>query len=313
MGAFGGEEAACGTSAPAQRGIYLVSPDDVGSRDLLLPLMGSQGVLRWTSVDDQRSASNRSGADGEITYAYGHFFDPALTADQRAALIEGGEEMRAFIDRSFTMHAGEAAAGAIVVDDITVHGSTAAVSFHALYQGRESPANPGQINGTAVLEDGTWKISRTTYCALSANDGEPCPPRFEDALGDLGVDLGAAPRAVKDLASLEFCGYERSQGSNRAQSLNEAARRCFLDRYGSRLPAVFVMEQTSVEGDPIVTIYRSTPEGRVEIFVDATRDAFGSGKWEHQTCGGVMTEFPNAPSPLPTYYFDGKACGSVQP
>jgi hypothetical protein len=175
MGVFGGEEAACGTSAPAQRGIYLVSPDDVGSRDLLLPLMGSQGVLRWTSVDDQRSASNRSGADGAITYAYGHFFDPALTADERAALIEGGAEMRAFIDRAFTRHAGEAAAGAIVVDDITVHGSTADVSFHALYMGHESPANPGQINGTAVLEDGTWKISRTTYCALSANDGEPCP------------------------------------------------------------------------------------------------------------------------------------------
>ena len=41
--------------------------------------------------------------------------------------------------------------------------------------GAESPANPGQINGTAVLEGGTWKISRVTYCRLSANDSEPCP------------------------------------------------------------------------------------------------------------------------------------------
>ncbi len=83
--------------------------------------------------------------------------------------------MRAFVDRSFNRHKGEAAAGAIVVDTITVHGTSADVSFHALYQGRESPANPGQINGTAVLEDDTWKISRATYCTLSANDGEPCP------------------------------------------------------------------------------------------------------------------------------------------
>ena len=308
MGTFGGEEAACGASAPAQRGIYLVSPDDVGSRDLLLPLTPSQGVLRWTSVDDQRTASNTSAADGAIAYAYGHFFDPALTADQRAALIDGSDEMRAFIDRSFAAHAGEAAAGAIVVDDINVHGATADVSFHALYMGAESPANPGQLNGTAVLEDDTWKISRTTYCMLSANDGEPCPPRFEDALADLGVNLDAAPGAVRSLGSLEFCGFEESQGFSRPQSLNEAARRCFLDRYGSRLPAVFAMMQTSVEGDPIVTIYRSTTEGHVEVFVDATRDAFGSGKWEHQTCGGVTTEFPNAPSPLPDYYFDGRDC-----
>jgi hypothetical protein len=172
MGIFGGEDA-CGTPAPVQRGIYLVSPD-TGARRLLMPLTPSQGILTWSDVTDQRDMKV-AGDDPSITYAYGHFFDPALTADQRAALIEGSDQMRTFIDRSFTRHEGEAAAGAIVVDDITVHGATADVSFHALYHGLESPANPGQINGTAVLEDGTWKISRTTYCTLSANDGEPCP------------------------------------------------------------------------------------------------------------------------------------------
>jgi len=114
-------------------------------------------------------------ADAAITYAYEHFFDPALSAAQRAALIEGGDTMRAFIDRSFAAHASEAAAGAIVVDQIDVHGATADVSFHALLNGRVSPANPGRISGTAVLEAGTWKIGRATYCVLSANDGEPCP------------------------------------------------------------------------------------------------------------------------------------------
>jgi hypothetical protein len=308
MGVFGGDEEACGSAAPAQRGLYLVSPDDIGSRDLLLPLTPSQAVLRWTSVDDRRAASNRHGAEGEIAYAFGHFFDPALTADERAALIQGSAEMRAFLDRAFAAHAAEVAAGAIVVDDVTVHESTADVSFHALVGGRESPVNPGQISGTAVLESGTWKISRTTFCTLSANGGEPCPPRFEEALRTLGVDLDAAPEAVRNLASLEFCGSEQFQGSNLAQSLNEAARRCFLDRYGSGRPAVFVMEQTSVEGDPIVTIYHSTTDKHVELFVDATRDSFGSGKWESQRCGGVTTEFPNAPSPLPPYYFDGEGC-----
>ena len=173
MGTFGGETA-CGSPAPVQRGIYLVSPDG-GTRRLLLALTPSQAVLRWSSVDDQRTNTNTGNADAAITYAFEHFFDPALTAAQRAALIEGGDAMRAFIDRSFAAHASEAAAGAIVVDDIIVHGTTADVSFHALLNGRVSPANPGQISGTAVLDGGTWKIGRATYCILSANDGEPCP------------------------------------------------------------------------------------------------------------------------------------------
>ena len=126
--------------------------------------------------DGIRRPPNDRDADSAIAYAFGHFFDPALTADQRAALIQDSAAMRASIDHSFAVHAAEAAAGEIIVDRVTVRGTTADVSFHALYQGHESPANPGQIDGTAVLEAGTWKISRTTYCTLSANDGEHCPP-----------------------------------------------------------------------------------------------------------------------------------------
>jgi hypothetical protein len=84
--------------------------------------------------------------------------------------------MRDFLASSFARHVGEAGAGAVIVDRVALHGDTADVSFHALYGGQESPANPGQRLGTAVLEDGIWKISRVTFCTLSANDGEVCPP-----------------------------------------------------------------------------------------------------------------------------------------
>jgi hypothetical protein len=174
MGIFGGETA-CGTSVPAQRGIYLVSPD-TGSRRLFMPLTPSQGLLTWSAVDDRRSTVQNRDGYGDITYAYEHFFDPTLTADQRAALIQGSAEMRAFIDRSFAKHAAEVAAGRIIVDQVSPDGSTAIVSFHAQLAGQESSANRGQLTGFAVLEDGTWKISRATYCTLSANDGEVCPP-----------------------------------------------------------------------------------------------------------------------------------------
>ena len=177
MGAFGGE-AACGTPGPDRRAIYLVSPD-TGSRQLLLALTPSQGALRWTSVDDQRTgtpASNVSSAEGEISYAYEHFFDPALTADERAALIQGSAAMRDFIDRSFAKHASQVAAGKIIVDKVTVMARRPTCRSTRQLGGRESPANPGRLVGTAVRENEVWKISRATYCMLSANAGEPCPP-----------------------------------------------------------------------------------------------------------------------------------------
>ena len=74
---------------------------------------------------------------------------------------------------------------------------------------------------------------------------------------------------------------------------------------------MFVVSNTSVEGDPFVSIYRWESDGHLEMYVDATRDRLGSGQWEHGTCQRVTTEFPNAPEQLPPYYFDGEDCGQM--
>ena len=76
--------------------------------------------------------------------------------------------MRTYILDTFNAHKAEAAAGGILVDHVAVHGTTAVVSFRATYRGRESPANPGRLTGTAVFENNTWKISRATPSAPSA-------------------------------------------------------------------------------------------------------------------------------------------------
>ena len=53
LAVFGGTPG-CGTSAPARRGVYLVSPDDA-ARQLLLPLTPAQGIMQWSAVDDRRT------------------------------------------------------------------------------------------------------------------------------------------------------------------------------------------------------------------------------------------------------------------
>ena len=131
-----------------------------------------------SSTTGTTSATRVVGIEDSIRYAFGHFFDPQLSDDQRLALIQGSGAQRAFILDTFNLHKTEAAGGSIVVDKVTLRSSTTAdVSFRAFVNGRVSPANPGELSGTAVLENGTWKISWETFCRLSSHDGAPCPAR----------------------------------------------------------------------------------------------------------------------------------------
>ena len=133
------------------------------------------------------------------------------------------------------------------------------------------------------------------------------PNALERVLRAYGVDLDRAPVGTTRLAGAHFCGAERNRNEPQ-RKINAAARRCFLEGNAAHRPVVFVLSQTSVEGDPIVTIYRSDDTGRIEVLIDATRDKFGSGKWERQHCNSVTTKFPDAQVPLPPYSFDATGC-----
>lgn len=73
----------------------------------------------------------------------------------------------------------------------------------------------------------------------------------------------------------------------RSGGFDVEGRRRFWDAYLAGRPAEFASTQPSVEGDPVTTIYRVISPGRVEIYVDATKDRFGSGAWEKYTCRGL--------------------------
>jgi hypothetical protein len=63
---------------------------------------------------------------------------------------------------------------------------------------------------------------------------------------------------------------------------------CFSQARQHGKPAELVISQRSVEGDPIVTYYRTVPgqEG-IETFTDYTKDAYGGGGWTHAVCQQV--------------------------
>ena len=56
--------------------------------------------------------------------------------------------------------------------------------------------------------------------------------------------------------------------------------------------------RTTIEGDPITRYIRVHENGVVEIFVDATRDQFGSGEWERLRCESWSVAEANDPHNL---------------
>lgn len=134
------------------------------------------------------------------------------------------------------------------------------------------------------------------------------------ALESSGVDLDAAPASVRSLNGAVWCGMEQRQQEVTADTvLDESARRCFLERHRSAQPAVFVEEYATIEGDPIVTVWRTSDDGSVEVHVDSSRDAYGAGQWSSQSCARLTISFPERPEPVPAGYFECSANDPPEP
>ena len=106
---------------------------------------------------------------------------------------------------------------------------------------------------------------------------------LDAALRDLGIDRGAAPTEVVRLGDAVFCGYE-DNGISGDDAVQESARRCFVDRLARHEPAMFITQRPTEEGDPVATVFVTGHDGTVRTYIDATRDTFGSGRWDVVDC-----------------------------
>lgn len=102
-----------------------------------------------------------------------------------------------------------------------------------------------------------------------------------DALRELGVDLATAPAEAITIGDAEFCGWESVTYGD--TSRNTEAQQCLLAAHTAGRAAVYVVAETTIEGDPVVSVYR-TESGAATLYADATRDRFGSGRWETVAC-----------------------------
>ena len=106
---------------------------------------------------------------------------------------------------------------------------------------------------------------------------------LDAAIADLGIDREAAPTEVLQLGDAVFCGYE-DNGFSGDEDVQEAARRCFVDRLAKHEPAMLITQRRTEEGGPIATVYVTGRDGTVTAYYDSTRDPFGTMRWDVVAC-----------------------------
>ena len=92
-----------------------------------------------------------------------------------------------------------------------------------------------------------------------------------------GLVPSVPPDWVTNRLPLASCGEETN-------ALNAEARACLLQAFERGSGAEMISTETTIEGDPITRYIRVHENGVVEIFVDASKDRFGSGTWERLRC-----------------------------
>jgi hypothetical protein len=120
------------------------------------------------------AGSTKSAATKQIKTAYDYFLNgttkPARTITQRESYIAGMSDpaLAALFNKGFGANAAAAATTNIKVNSVTCTSKTAAnVKADLIIAGKVTPGifpNPGG----AVVENGVWKATKSTFCDLEA-------------------------------------------------------------------------------------------------------------------------------------------------
>ncbi|WP_280293636.1 hypothetical protein [Nocardia abscessus] len=105
-----------------------------------------------------------------VTDAYTSFFDPATPAEQRLATLEKGD---AFAPTIQAQAAGPQSGTSVTVSGVKLVDPTHAEVTYTLLLGG-NPVLPNQI-GSAVQDNGRWKVAATTFCSLLKLQGATAP------------------------------------------------------------------------------------------------------------------------------------------
>ncbi len=122
---------------------------------------------RPTTSAPASAPADRAAAEREIKENWRKFFDPKTSLEDKQALLENGERMAPVL-RAFS---GDERGGQVQAEVSRVRFTSpteADVTYTLSLKG--APVLP-DASGTAVEQDGTWKVSAKSLCALVQMSG----------------------------------------------------------------------------------------------------------------------------------------------
>lgn len=136
-------------------------------------------LLGGVTIDDplppQSDASDQTTAEVAVRYAYQHWILVDLDKALRSTLVEDGEGNVDGLDQRLKAIRGTIDRARFAVDTVKfTDADHAEVRFRIRWGDAPSPIFPDPLDGTAVFQSGTWRITRTSLCLLAFSMGEDC-------------------------------------------------------------------------------------------------------------------------------------------
>ncbi|MBD0838109.1 MULTISPECIES: hypothetical protein [unclassified Streptomyces] len=122
----------------------------------------SPSVERTTTAPAATEPADAAAAEQEIERNWQKFFDPKTSLEDKQTVLENGEQMAPVL-RAFSGDERGGQVGAQVTEVAFTSPTEADVTYTLTLNG--ATALPDAA-GTAVEQDGTWKVSAKTLCAL---------------------------------------------------------------------------------------------------------------------------------------------------
>ncbi|MYW69615.1 hypothetical protein GTY65_36950 [Streptomyces sp. SID8379] len=167
-----GRGAALALAAALALGPALVAcGDDSGGEDSNPPMPSSREPSPTSEEPTATGPADEAAAEKQIRANWKKFFDPDVPLKEKAELLQNGSKMQKVLE-SFN---GDKRGGQVQaeVDKITFTSATAAnVTYSLALKGATVLPD---AKGTSVEEDGVWKVSVKTLCALVQLSGNASP------------------------------------------------------------------------------------------------------------------------------------------
>lgn len=150
--------------------------------------------------DDESDAAATTGPPSvteAVTRSYERFFDGGTDAEEKMAVLENGKAFADTINAQADSPMSKSTAATVsgVASTGTDH---ADVTYTILMGGKPALANQP---GSAIYQDGTWKVTAATFCALLTLQGNPPAVCATTAQPTPGARAPAAPTAGPSVSS----------------------------------------------------------------------------------------------------------------